>query len=70
MYLGNLDKCMRVRLTSEQFDFLAELSGVYNVSPSALVRMFIDSYKVTYNSQKEKGDSLNEDEQTIFDNKL
>ncbi len=37
MYLGNLDKCMRVRLTSEQFDFLVELSSVYNVSPSALV---------------------------------
>lgn len=69
MYLGNLDKCMRIRLTSEQFDFLTELSGEYNVSPSALVRMFIDGYKVTYNSQKEKGDS-HEDEQTIFDNKL
>lgn len=69
MYLGNLDKCMRIRLTSDQFDFLIELSGIYNVSPSALVRMFIDQYRVTYNSQREKGDS-HEDEQTIFDNKL
>lgn len=70
MNLGNLDKCMRVRLTTEQFDFLTELSGVYNISPSALLRMFIDSYMVTYNVQKEKGDSLDEDEQTILNDKL
>lgn len=70
MNLGNLDKCMRVRLTTEQFKFLTELSGTYNISPSALLRMFIDSYMVTYNVQKEKGDSLNEDEQTILYNQL
>lgn len=70
MNLGNLDKCMRVRLTTEQFNFLTELSGVYNISSSALLRMFIDSYMVTYNVQKEKGDSLNEDEQTVLYDKL
>ncbi len=70
MYLGNLDKCMRVRLTSEQFDFLIELSGLYNVSPSALVRMFIDQYRITYNLQNESGVDSHEDEQTFLNHKL
>lgn len=70
MYLNDLSVRFNLRLTQEQFDFLVELSGMYNVSPSALVRMFIDQYRVTYYSQKEGGVDSHEDEQTFFDDKL
>lgn len=70
MYLNDLSVRFNLRLTQEQFDFLVELSGVYNVSPSALVRMFIDQYRVAYNSQKEREVDSHEDEQTFFDDKL
>ncbi len=70
MYLNDLSVRFNLRLTQEQFNFLAELSGVYNVSPSALVRMFIDQYRITYNSQKESGVDSHEDEQTFLNHKL
>ena len=66
MNLGNLNKCMRIRLTEEQMKHVCDLSEIYNMSPSAYVRTLIDVNMIMCN----KGDSLNEDEQTFLDCKL
>lgn len=63
MYLKDLDVRITLRLSQEQMDFLIEMSELYNVSPSAFLRMMIDKYMIM-------GEDSHEDEQTILDNKL
>lgn len=63
MYLKDLDIRLTLRLSRKQMDFFVEMSEVYNVSPSAFLRMMIDKYMIM-------GEDSHEDEQAIFDDKL
>lgn len=63
MYLKDLEIKINLRLSREQMDFLIEMSGLYNVSVSAFLRMMIDKYMIM-------GEDSHEDEQAIFDDKL
>lgn len=64
MYLNNLSEVIKLRLTPEQKDFCIRMADCYGVTPSAFLRMIIDTYRVL-----DKGDS-HEDEQTFLNNKL
>lgn len=66
MNLGNLVKCMRIRLSDEQMKHIYEMSRLYNISPSAYVRLLIDMNIIMCN----KGDSENENEQALFNSEL
>ena len=63
MYLNNLDERIILRLTLSQKQFCIDKAQEFNVTPSAFIRMMIDSYMIKW------GDS-HEDEQTILDREL
>lgn len=64
LYLNNLSEVIKLRLTPEQKEFCIVMSDRYGITPSAFLRMLIDTYRVL-----DKGDS-HEDEQTFFDSQL
>lgn len=64
LYLNNLDIRLTLRLSREQMDFLTKMADCFGVTPSAFLRMIIDTYRVL-----DKGDS-HEDEQTFLNDKL
>ena len=50
MYEKNLNKCVRLRLSEEDFNFCVRYAENYNISVSEVIRYFIGSYRRDYSS--------------------